>query len=76
MEYICKEEILQTYEEQFNSLDIQNREVYRIPNKINELSTMTITTCNDCRFHMDCNIEKILPGEMDKKFCSYGKTKI
>lgn len=40
---------------------------------INELDRMNIIHCEQCMFHLDCNIEKLLPGSTDSKFCSYGK---
>lgn len=40
---------------------------------INELDRMNIIHCEQCMFHLDCNIEKLLPGFTDSKFCSYGK---
>lgn len=42
-------------------------------NFINGLDRMNIVCCEHCTFHLDCSIEKLLPGSIDSKFCSYGK---
>ena len=69
MEYIQKQNvltILKTIESPVDGLVTTE--------KINYLPTIQIINCCDCLYHMDCEIEKLLPNTTTK-FCSYGKQK-
>lgn len=36
---------------------------------------VNIVCCSVCKFHNDCTVERVLPGDSELKFCSYGKQK-
>ena len=42
---------------------------------LNNIPRTNIVHCSTCAFHNDCTVERVLPGESEFKFCSYGKQK-
>ena len=70
MKYIRKQDVLAAIES-ISSLD-DNLKVFH---RLRTLDTVELINCAQCRFHMDCKIEKLLP-ESDNKFCSYAKSNI
>ena len=42
---------------------------------LNTFPRINIVNCKDCMFHLDCQIEKLIP-DTECKFCSYGKKQI
>ena len=69
MEFLNKQNILTILKSIESPID-----GFVVTEKINILPTTQIVYCKDCVFHMDCEIEKILPNT-NIKFCSYGKQK-
>lgn len=69
MEFLNKQNILTILKSIESPID-----GFVVTEKINILPTLQIVHCENCVFHMDCEIEKILPNT-DNKFCSYGKQK-
>ena len=69
MDYVKKEDIVSSLVE---LMDTPTNEFVAVK-KLNELVTIQVIPCEQCRFHMDCAIEKLLPTTNVQKFCSYGK---
>lgn len=66
-EYSKLRQFADQYENFFEGSDLN------IYDFINSFKRTHIIYCEQCRFHNDCNVEKILPGEPNSKFCSYAK---
>lgn len=69
MDYVRKEDVQSSLAELMNTPVNE----FIATKKLNELLTVKIIPCEQCRFHMDCQIEKLLPETEGQKFCSYGK---
>lgn len=69
MDYVRKEDVQSSLAELMNTPVNE----FIATKKLNELLTVKIIPCEQCRFHMDCAIEKLLPTTNVQKFCSYGK---
>jgi len=70
MDYIKKEDIVSSLVELMNT----PVDEFVATKKLNKLTAIQIIPCEQCRFHMDCHIEKLLPNTGKQKFCSYGKS--
>ena len=74
MPYLSKDNVVQFFEEKINELDIPVRKIYTLTNELNALPSINFITCDNCRFHLDCEIERLLTTDI--QFCSHGKPKI